>query len=79
MKKVILLVGCFSLLALGAISVSCKKDKDWKGCSCTFLFLPLGEFPAEDLKAEGINNCSELQASLTDENEGATGITCKDL
>ncbi|MDR2293436.1 MAG: hypothetical protein LBE11_08205 [Prevotellaceae bacterium] len=69
MKKLILLIGCLSLLTVGIISVSCSKDDDeWKGCSCSYYYD--GEKETEtitvaDIKEFGfesyIKTCAELE------------------
>ncbi|MDR0754342.1 MAG: hypothetical protein LBF04_03025 [Prevotellaceae bacterium] len=68
MKKAILLIGCLSLLTVGIISVSCSKDDEWKGCSCSYYYN--GEKETEtvtvaDIKEAGlesyIKSCAELE------------------
>jgi hypothetical protein len=81
MKKSILLVACLSLLTIGAISVSCSKDDEWKGCSCTIDYgdgdVETETATAATLKAEGINSCAEATAYLR--NEEGYNATCTDL
>lgn len=79
MKKGILLAACFSLFAAGVVITSCKKDKEWKGCTCKFVYS--GErgtetYSAAELKEEGISSCAELQKA---ESEYFESITCSDL
>jgi hypothetical protein len=81
MKKSILLVACLILLTVGAISVSCSKDKEWKGCRCTYY--EDGEKgthteSASKLKEEGIESCAELQAEAEDSGS-YTSVSCSDL
>ena len=92
MKKVFLLAGCLSLLAVGIIGVSCKKDeakeepkeeakKEWKGCICTLEYDGEREthtFTAAELKEEGLNSCAETQRELR-EWADADRVTCTDL
>lgn len=87
MKKLILLVGCLSLLTIGAISVSCSKDDDWKGCHCTASYQGVQVFAedvsAEDLKEEGISSCAEAEAYASEYVEEEVGegvdVTCTNL
>ena len=81
MKKVILLAGCLSLLVVGAISVSCKKDNDkWEGCKCNItieiVWLSVSATESDswtntaaELKERGINRCAALQAEVREELE----------
>ena len=59
MKKSILLVVCLGFLAVGAISVSCSKDDEWKGCRCTYEG-ETEEITAAEAKEEGYNSCAEI-------------------
>ncbi|MCL2097981.1 MAG: hypothetical protein FWH23_04400 [Bacteroidales bacterium] len=78
-KRIILLVGCLSLLIAGFIAVSCSKDSD--GCTCTYTD-EYGNKETETIsKAElgeyGISTCNELQVLFElFMDEGGT-ITCK--
>ncbi|MDR1347917.1 MAG: hypothetical protein LBJ63_05740 [Prevotellaceae bacterium] len=85
MKKVILLIGCLSLLTAGIISVSCSKDDEWKGCKCTLTYAGETETEtasAEELKAEGINSCSQAQKlmeTVFEDDEDFESVKCVDL
>ena len=79
MKKVFLLAGCLSLLAVGIIGVSCSKDEEWKGCRCTFEFDGEKEtetITAAEAKEEGWNSCAEAQKAFR---EALDSATCSDL
>jgi len=64
MKKTILLVGCLTVLTIGIISISCKKDKDKneaKGCICTSKYGEDSEvYSAEKMKELGYTKCSQI-------------------
>lgn len=86
MKKIILLVGCLSLLAVGMLSVACSKEKD-KGCRCIAKVLGQvvddEDFSAEDLKEMNVSNCSQLEDLMNEyapiaypEYEGLITINC---
>jgi hypothetical protein len=69
MKKSILLVACVTLLTVGAISVSCSKDDEWKGCRCTYIYdgEPDSEsISAAELKEENVNSCAEYENEFKD-------------
>jgi hypothetical protein len=80
MKKSILLVACLSLLVIGAISVSCSKDKETsKGCKCIYYYDGESEtqnVSASRLKEEGFSSCAELMAALRQEGDN---VTCTSL
>jgi hypothetical protein len=82
MKKSILLVACVTLLTVGAISVSCSKDDDWKGCRCTFTYADGGQGThtesAAELKEHGINSCAEYK-EWTEEDSYLSNVRCSDL
>jgi hypothetical protein len=83
MKKSILLVACVTLLTVGAISVSCSKDDDWKGCNCTYIWHGEEEqdkSSAEEIKeyTDGeVNSCAELEEWLRV--EYPEGVKCSNL
>ena len=84
MKKVFLLVGILSLLAAGVIS-SCKKDEEWKGCSCTVTVSEGGttltfggddfEYTSSNLQRRGFNSCSEFEKGVDKELRDELDIT----
>ncbi|MDR0420000.1 MAG: hypothetical protein LBH30_00890 [Prevotellaceae bacterium] len=71
MKKIILLIGCLSLLTVGIISVSCSKDDEWEGCKCTLYYedgdTDTNDITAQDLEGSGIKSCAELEDFIIDE------------
>jgi hypothetical protein len=87
MKKSILLVVCLGFLAVGAISVSCSKDDEWKGCHCTASYQGVQVFAedvtAEELKEDGITSCAEAAALASEYVEEELGesvnVTCTNL
>ena len=67
MKKTILLIGCFCLLTMGIISISCSGK--WNGCGCTYVYSDgstnFERISAEEVKEEyGVKNCSALEALI---------------
>jgi hypothetical protein len=81
MKKSILLVACVTLLTVGAISVSCSKDDEWKGCKCTYTENGnqyTDTASAEELKEEDISSCAEREEWLDDE-PSLSNIKCSNL
>ncbi|MDR1552885.1 MAG: hypothetical protein LBS69_05425 [Prevotellaceae bacterium] len=89
MKKIILLIGCLSLLAVGIISVSCSKDDEWNGCKCTYKYE--GETETEtitlaDLKEyeldSYIKSCSQMEDFFDEYDEyfgEIDNVKCVDL
>jgi len=69
MKKTFLLLGCLTLLTVGIITISCKKDKkdsaSGKGCTCKGYDDDgdhyVDTWTAEDLKEEGLSSCGEIR------------------
>ena len=83
MKKVVLLAGCLSLLAVGFFSASCKKDEpEWKGCTCSVWYTDgrrgSETVTAAELKLEGISSCAEMQGALRNWDD-VQNATCTNL
>jgi len=84
MKKVMLLTGCLSLMAVGVISVSCNKDekKEWKGCTCTLMedsYRDTIIVTAAEARTYGAENCGTVRAYLLLGNPDLDSATCTDL
>jgi len=69
MKKTFLLIGCLLLLAIGVISVSCKKEEKSKGCTCTFKYqgepIPEATIKLTEKETEG-NSCAKITKDAND-------------
>ena len=81
MKKTFLLIGCMVVLALGIISISCKKEEskneDSKNkvvCTCTFKYEGNVSDPVDatqnDLKEAGAKSCNEFAVKAIEEMKG---------
>ena len=86
MKKVVLLAGCLSLLAVGIIGVSCSKDKkEWKGCACRIVEDDgneiLDQLSASEVRTEwAVDNCDRLATMIRREwGSDAKSVNCTDL
>ena len=85
MKKLFLIAGCISLLAVGIVTTSCKKEKEheWKGCFCKG-FDDEGDpyqerLTATEIKEETgglITSCSALERLM---NMAGGDVRCTDL
>lgn len=84
-KKIFLLIGCFALLTMGIVGISCKKEekKEWKGCTCTAKFddgdKETNTWSAAELKEEGISSCSQLKKEILSDEDDIVSLTCSDL
>ena len=83
MKKVFLLAGCLSLLAIGIFTVSCKKDeKEWKGCTCTAVegtYRYTFTVTAAEAREFGAENCGTVRAYTLLADPDLDSVTCTDL
>ena len=64
MKKQFFLVGAIAIFGLSAFLVSCSKEDEWKGCTCTQIdddgYRDKFTVSASEAKQYGATNCNQV-------------------
>ena len=83
MKKGFLLIGCLCLLAVSIVNISCKKDEEWKGCSCTQVdydgYRSSYTVTAAEAKQYGAESCGTVAGMQKMYDYEAMTVNCSDL